>query len=157
MLKSLNQIKSEFALIASDHRQINNYYFGGFLDAMKLSADDGTRLYKYLIITPISTSQSERYTATNIEITICDVALKGYEDKDDIQSDCVQILNDIYTTFFSKRWQQFVDIESDGQSRLFHGVGPDHVTGASMQVNLKVFSENNQCAIPYETGAPLTV
>jgi hypothetical protein len=155
MLKTLNQIKAEFETIANDHRQINNYWFGSFLSAMKRKDDDGRRLYKYLIVTPTNVSHSPTYTSTTLLISVADRLLKGYEDQDDIHSDAIQILNDIYTTFFSERWQQFVDVDSDGSTTLFIDKSLDAVAGASMSVNLKIFSENNACAIPYENNSPI--
>ena len=155
MLKSPIQIKEEFKLIQTDHRQLNNFYYGSFLEAMKREDEDGRRLYKYLIVSPVGTSHSKNYTSITYNIAVCDKIRKNLTDRDEVQSDCVQILNDIYSTFFGDRWLEFADVEGDGQSQLFNEKAGDGVAGAVMNLNIKIYSEDNQCAIPYIDGSPL--
>ena len=38
MEKTLNQLRKEFELIATEHRQINSFFFGEFLDAVSRDA-----------------------------------------------------------------------------------------------------------------------
>ncbi len=154
MLKTLNQINDEFQLIAENHRQINNYYWGDFLSAMKREDENGRRLYKYLVVTPTSTAHSMDSTSLSLLITVCDKQLKNNDDRDDIHSDCVQILNDIFTTFLEDRWQEFCDV-STASTNLFIEKSLDAVAGAVMNVTLQIYSEDNACAIPYINPIPL--
>ena len=83
-----------------------------------------------------------------------DKQLKNNDDRDDIHSDCVQILNDIFTTFLEDRWQEFCDV-STASTNLFVEKSLDAVAGAVMNVTLRIYSEDNACAIPYVTDSPL--
>lgn len=156
MLKSLIEIRDELETIANDHRQINNFYWGTWVEAMKRKDDNNNRLYKYMIVTPGAISHNKKYTSLTIQISICDLMKKGYEDRDEIHSDCVQILNDIFITMGEERWNDFSDISGDGNTQLFVEKTLDGVAGATMTINLQVYSEDDSCAIPYENGTALT-
>ena len=38
MEKTINQLKREFEIIATEHRQINDFFFGDFIDAVSRDA-----------------------------------------------------------------------------------------------------------------------
>jgi len=155
MLKSLVQIKEEFALIATDHRQLNNFYYGSFLDAMTREDDEGRRLYKYLVVTPNGSTPFKKYTELSFIVTVCDKVKKNYSDEDEVHSDCSRILNDIFITLGEERWNDFSDISSFSSGQLFRDKSKDAVAGVTANITLQVYSEDNSCAIPYINGTPL--
>ena len=68
MDKSLNQIKRDLNEIGTKHKQINSFFFGGFLDAISQDAVE----YPLMNCTIQPGTFGEDFVNANIMITICD-------------------------------------------------------------------------------------
>jgi hypothetical protein len=147
MDKTLNQIKSELNEIATEHLQINEFFFGDFIDAISRDAVD----YTLMVATIQPGTMGENFIDVNLNIVICDKYNEGsYRQIDEVHSDCLQICRDIYITFKQNRLDQYMDIEGDVSTTPFINRGADVTAGWSMDLSLRVYDDANWCAIPYD-------
>jgi hypothetical protein len=147
MEKTLNQLMRELEIIATEHRQINEFFQGDFLDAVTRDAVE----YPLMVVTLQPGSMSSRSVNVSMIITICDkYDLQEYRQINEIHSDCLSICNDLRITFQQDRWTEFMDVNGDIQTQPFINRGPDVTAGWTMVVNASIFDDGNWCAIPYD-------
>ena len=147
MEKTLNQLMRELEIIATEHRQINEFFQGDFLDAVSRDAVE----YPLMVVTLQPGSMSSRSVNVSLIITICDkYDLQEYRQINEIHSDCLSICNDLRLTFQQDRWTDFMDVNGDIQTQPFINRGPDVTAGWTMVVNASIFDDGNWCAIPYD-------
>ena len=147
MEKTLNQLMSELQTIATEHRQINEFFQGDFLDAVSRDA----ALYPLMIVTLQPSSMTARSVNLSLVIKLCDkYDIQEYRQINEIHSDCLQILNDIRITFQQERWTNFMDVNGDIQTQPFINRGPDVTAGWTMTANVNIFDDGNWCGIPYD-------
>lgn len=148
MDKTLNQIKSDLNEIATQHRQINEFFFGDFLDAISGDAVD----YTLMVVTIQPSQMGDDFVDVNLNITICDkYNEEDYRQIDEIHSDCLQICRDIYTTMRQNKFEDYLDINGDVSTTPFINKGHDITAGWSMDMSLKVYDDQNWCAIPFDS------
>jgi len=147
MEKTLNQLMRELEIIATEHRQINEFFQGDFLDAVSRDAVQ----YPLMVVTLQPGSMSSRSVNVSMIITICDkYDLQEYRQINEIHSDCLSICNDLRLTFQQDRWTDFMDVNGDIQTQPFINRGPDVTAGWTMVVNAIIFDDGNWCGIPYD-------
>lgn len=147
MEKTINQIKKELQTIADEHRQINSFFFGDFLDAIERDAVD----YTLMVATLQPGSIGENFVEVNLNVVICDKYNESdYDVIDEIHSDCLRILHDIYVTFKQTRLEQYIDIDGDVSTTPFINRGHDVTAGWAMDMSLRVYSDENWCGIPFD-------
>jgi len=147
MEKTINQIKEELNEIAVQHRQINHFYFGNFIDAISGDAVD----YTLMNATLQQGSFGENYVEIPLSITVCDKYNEGNNRQiDEVHSDCLRILRDIYVIFKQQRFQEYLDITAEPQPTPFINKGHDITAGWSMDLILKIYDDENWCAIPMD-------
>lgn len=148
MEKTVNQIKSDLNEIATQHRQINSFFFGDFLDAISRDAVN----YTLMVATIQPGSMGEDFVDVNLNLVICDKYNESdYRQIDEVHSDCLQICRDIYITFKQNHLEQYVDIDGDVSMTPFINRGQDITAGWSMDLNLRVYDDQNWCAIPFDS------
>lgn len=156
MEKTLNQIMSMLEEIANQHRQINEFFQGDFLDAISRDAAQ----YKLMVASLQPGGMGAGYVRVNIVITICDKYNHSeYRQVNEVHSDCLLICNDIKTTLNQYVWTEFADVTTEIATDPFINRGQDMVAGWTMLIGLNVFDDENWCAIPYddydfENGTP---
>lgn len=147
MDQTLNQIKKELQLIADEHRQINSFFFGDFLDAVTRDAVD----YVLMVATIQPGLIGERFVDVNLNLVICDKYNEGdFRNIDEVHSDCLSICHDIYVTFKQTHLEQYIDINGDVSTTPFINRGQDVTAGWSMDMSIRIYSDENQCAIPFD-------
>lgn len=147
MDQTLNQIKKELQQIADEHRQINSFFFGDFLDAVTRDYVD----YTLMVATIQPGLIGERFVDVNLNLVICDKYNEGeFRNIDEVHSDCLSICHDIYVTFKQTHLEQYIDINGDVSTTPFINRGQDVTAGWSMDMSIRVYSDENQCAIPYD-------
>lgn len=147
MEKTLNQIMLELQEIATQHRQINEFFQGDFLDAI---SRDGAQ-YPLMVATLQPGGMGAGYVRVNIVITICDkYNLSNYRQINEVHSDCLLICNDIKTTLQQYRWTEFADVTAEIATDPFINQGQDMVAGWTMLLSLNIFDSEDWCAIPYD-------
>jgi hypothetical protein len=144
---TINKIVSELKYIQVQHRQLNDFFFGDFVDAINKETPPQ---YAYLIATLQNSTDSNNTVGVNMILTVCDqYELGNTRMIQEIHSDCYQILNDIKTTMLQERWVDFMDININVSKEPFINKGHDVTAGWSMSVQMNVFDEQNWCNIPY--------
>lgn len=147
MEKTLNQIMSMLEEIANQHRQINEFFQGDFLDAISRDAAK----YKLMVASLQPGGMGAGYVRVNIVITICDKYNHSeYRQVNEVHSDCLLICNDIKTTLNQYVWTEFADVTTEIATDPFINRGQDMVAGWTMLIGLNVFDDENWCAIPYD-------
>ena len=147
MEKTLNQIMLELQEIATQHRQINEFFQGDFLDAISRDAAE----YPLMVATLQPGGMGAGYVRVNIVITICDkYNLSNYRQINEVHSDCLLICNDIKTTLQQYRWAEFADVTAEIATDPFINQGQDMVAGWTMLLSLNIFDAEDWCAIPYD-------
>jgi hypothetical protein len=147
MEKTLNQLMKELEIIATEHRQINEFFQGDFLDAISRDAAQ----YPLMVVTLQPGSMTDQAVNVNMVITICDkYNLQEYRQVNEIHSDCLSICNDIRITFKQWRFEEFMDINGDIATQPFINRGPDVTAGWTMSVNVSIYDYNDWCSIPYD-------
>jgi len=147
MEKTLNQIMLELQEIATQHRQINEFFQGDFLDAISRDAAQ----YPLMVATLQPSGMGAGYVNVNFVITICDkYNHSNYRQINEVHSDCLLICNDIKTTLQQYRWTEFSDVTAEIGTDPFINQGQDMVAGWTMLVSLRVFDNEDWCAIPFD-------
>ena len=137
----------ELEIIATEHRQINEFFQGDFLDAISRDAAQ----YPLMVVTLQPGSMTDQAVNVNMIITICDkYNLQEYRQVNEIHSDCLSICNDIRITFKQWRFEEFMDINGDIATQPFINRGPDVTAGWTMSVNVSIYDYNDWCSIPYD-------
>jgi hypothetical protein len=147
MERTLNQLMKELEIIATQHRQINEFFQGDFIDAVSRDAVE----YPLMVVTLQPGSMSSQAVNVNMIITICDkYNIQEYRQINEIHSDCLSICNDIRITFQQWRFEEFMDIVGDIQTQPFINRGPDVTAGWTMNASLSIYDYNDWCSIPYD-------
>ena len=136
MDKTLNQIKKEFGEIATEHRQINSFFWGDFVDAINRDSVD----YPLLVATVQPGSMDDESIAFNVQLVICDKYNESdYSQVDEIHSDCLQICNDIRITLKQYRFEDYLSIEGSISTDPFINRGNDMTAGWTMNISLNIY------------------
>jgi len=147
MEKTLNQLMKELETIATQHRQINEFFQGDFIDAVSRDAAQ----YPLMVVTLQPGSMTDQAVNLNMVISICDkYNIQEYRQINEIHSDCLSICNDIRITFQQWRFEEFMDIVGDIQTQPFINRGPDVTAGWTMNASLSIYDYNDWCSIPYD-------
>ena len=147
MEKTLTQLRKEFELIATEHRQINSFFFGEFLDAV--SRDAVT--YPLMVVSLQPSQIGDFNVGVNAIITICDkYNQSNYDQINEIHSDCLSICKDIHTTFKQWRFEEFLDIEGTIGTTPFINRSQDMSAGWTMELAVNIFDTENWCNIPFD-------
>ena len=116
MKATINQINKELKELAKAHVQINGYFFGDFLDIYESKQVDQTSLLANINTAPID----DHFITLNIEMIVADRVNDGKENAIDIESDALQIINDIFQVMkHSERWQNLGRIDGNLQANKF--------------------------------------
>jgi hypothetical protein len=147
MEKTLNQLMKELEIIATEHRQINEFFQGDFIDAVSRDAAQ----YPLMVVTLQPGSMTDQAVIVNMVISICDkYNIQEYRQINEIHSDCLSICNDIRITFQQWRFEEFMDINGDITTQPFINRGPDVTAGWTINVSAAIYDDNNWCDIPYD-------
>jgi hypothetical protein len=142
-LKVLNKQLKE---IADKHQQIDSYFWGDFVRFYEEKSVKHRTLIATFVRVPTA---SRTRTTINLILTIADRSYRDNRDLDDIQSDAVEILNDIITIINrSKRWREFLTQEVAPSIDVFQERGGDMVAGAFASINFNINNQSDICAIP---------
>ncbi len=137
----------ELEIIANEHRQINEFFQGDYIDAVSRDAAQ----YPLMVVTLQPGSMTDQAVNVNMIISICDkYNIQEYRQINEIHSDCLSICNDIRITFQQWRFEEFMDINGDITTQPFINRGPDVTAGWTINVSAAIYDYNNWCDIPYD-------
>jgi hypothetical protein len=148
MERTLNQIKKDVQEIATQHRQVNSFFWGDFIDAISRDAIN----YTLMVATIQPGTMGDGFVNVNLNIVVCDkYNEEDYNQIDEVHSDCLQICRDIFITMKQNRFDDYLDIDGDISTIPFINKGHDITAGWSMDISLKVYDDMNWCAIPFDS------
>lgn len=141
------QIRQELAYMAQQHKQINGFFWGDFIDSVNNST-----VAQYPLMT--CTLQNGALQTNNIRVTlviaIFDKYFEGnFRNIDEIHSDCLNILTHIKTTLKQERFADFLDVEPQISTEPFTNRTQDVTAGWAMTITLDVYDAEKWCEIPY--------
>lgn len=144
---TLNRLIEEFSQISDAHLQLDDFKYGNFLNIYQ----SNKVAYKALLMNVNNASMDENFIILQIELMVMDKVFKDLEDRDDVESDCLEILQDVFSVVsYSNRWQSFSRVSQSSQMRKFYSKGEDQVTGWAMQITLNVKRKNGICDLPVD-------
>lgn len=146
MKLSIRQLDKELLELANAHLMINSYHFGNFLERMS----ESTIQYVTMMCDVNNASINQSYVTLNLEIMILDKITNSKADVLDVESDTLQILNDVYEVIsYSDRWQDFGVIQGDFNPQKVVERSEDVVNGWYVTIPFKIKKENRGiCDLP---------
>lgn len=148
MDKTINQIKSDLNEIATQHRQINSFFFGNFEDA--ITKDDVD--YPLMTAVLVPGAIGDDFVRVSLQIVVCDkYEVDNYTQQDEVHSDCLLMLRDFYTTFKQNKFEDYLSINGEATTEPFINKGHDITAGWAMTMDLDVYDNEDWCNIPYDT------
>ena len=146
MIKSPNQLRLELSEIATDHLQINDFYWGDFLRAYKENELD------YPLMGAFYPSAGFLRNQTSIQLTVyvADKLYDSWSNLNEVESDTLQICRDVFQIINSSvRWQSIGRVDSCSVTK-FIDKGGDGVAGHQMVFNFMLRDRDGICNIPIE-------
>jgi hypothetical protein len=144
---TLNRLIEEFSVMSSDHEMLESFFYGDFNKIISSNKIKHTALL-------MNTSDGvldENFISFRLELACMDKVFNDQSNLNDVESDTIQILQDIFSVIsYSNRWQSFSKVQSSATVRKFISKGEDMVTGWSMTLNLQVKRKNGICSVPLE-------
>jgi hypothetical protein len=146
MIKSPNQLRLELSEIATDHLQINDFFWGDFLRAYKENE------LNYPLMGAFYPSAGFLKNQTSIQLTVyvADKLFDSWSNLNEVESDTLQVCRDIFQIINSSvRWQSIGRVDSCSVTK-FIDKGGDGVAGHQMVFNFMLRDRDGICNIPIE-------
>lgn len=158
IVKTLNQINQEWEDFFTQHRGVNSYYYGDWLDVYTSNKINHTTVIMQIldIVPGQGANNGSYYFDVNLILTCAD---KVYDDRsnwEDVKNDTFLILSDAVTVLRSKRWTSFSKFVGGGTIKPFRQRGGAKVDGHFTELTLRIISNADICALPlidYDFGA----
>lgn len=145
---TLNKLIEEFYKLADAHEMLESFYYGNFLEIYQSDASNPIA-YKTMLMNVNNASIDPNYVILTVELMVMDKVFKDNDDRQDVESDTLAILGDIFSVVsYSNRWQSFCKIGGASTMRKFVNKGEDQVTGWAMTIQLNVKRKNGLCDLP---------
>ena len=144
-LKLIKKITSDWF---DSHAFVNEVYWGDFI---RWYADKEIQ-HSSVVITPIRVTEVTRSKrAIQLQITYADRVFGDFRNLDDVHSDADRVLADfILSASNDKEIRKYLTGLTSGNIEYFTNRTGDLVAGATMSVNINVFSDANNCEIPVD-------
>lgn len=132
---TIKQLNEELREIATKHTQIQSYYFGQQLDIQ-----EANKLNNCTLIADINTGNvSSHFVTVNLVLMVVDKISTGKGNLLDVESDTLQIVNDIYSVMqYSNRWQSYNIVDTNASLQKLYEETDSIMGGWAMTINLKV-------------------
>ena len=143
-----NQIKAIFAEIAEKHKDISDFHWGDFLDAVSKKRK---ALYPLLVCTVQPSPMSKHTIGFNVVVSIWDKYNEDdWEQLDDVFNDTFLTCVDIKNILLSYRFEDLFSAEFTSNVTPTKHKGQDLSAGHWFNVNFGIYDEANHCGIPIE-------
>lgn len=148
MRTSLRQLDKAFEAIALSHQQLADYFWGDWAD----SFEGRIQQYPVLVCNCPAPFVFERVTTVlQLNIIVADQVQKDYSNWDEVESDTLQILQDVYRVIRSSpNWQEFGVIKQMTGGIKFYDASPDDIIGWQMTISLKMIDSRGLCDLPLD-------
>jgi hypothetical protein len=145
MKATIKKISSELSLLASAHLQINSYFYGQFLDIYESNEVNQTSLLANIK----DVSIDRHFVTMQLGLMVCDKIDDGKKVATDVDSETLQIMNDLIKVITtSARWQQFGIVSDSTSIQNFSQKGGSVLNGWFCNLSIKVKNENGYCDLP---------
>ena len=139
---TLKQLDNELREIALKHVQIQKYFFGEELDIQEANALEYCTLFANIN----NGSIDSHFVNANLVLAVVDKVDTDKGNLLDVQSDTMQILNDIYSVLqYSTRWQNWNIISDSGNFEKLYDETDSIMAGWSITINLKIKGNIGVC------------
>jgi PKD repeat protein len=152
-LKTANQIKSEFELLASGHYQIHSFIY----DQEPNQFGYENIIYPCLLVSPLNGTINGTDFIRNYRIAIADRVLKSENNKIEVESDSQLIITDILAYWMKLGQNERFTISNTATLTPFYDIWGDDVTGHYLDFGIQEFFDFNSCAIPLSSSIPSPV
>lgn len=145
MITSTNILRTELEAIATDHQQINTFFWGDLLRAWKEQEVEYPLMCAYYPNGALFTNQTE----LQIVVIICDKHYKDWNiNLNEVESDTLQIARDVFQTMnMSTRWQKILRIDSCSVGKFINDTG-DEVAGHTLTFTVRLRDTSGICGLP---------
>lgn len=144
MRTTINQVRVELRELQEGHRQLNDFFWGDFLRAIKQK----TVRYPLMCCYYTSGTMANNTTPLNLIVIIADRVFKDHENLNDTESDTAQVCRDLKNVMTrSKRWNR-IGRFGDAPIEKFIDKGHDEVAGHIMRIPFTLFDTSDICELP---------
>ena len=134
-------------LAVNDHRMLADFGYGQLSDIKVLDEDGDGANYPYAFLNPAGVTRNQQATTYSFNLIMMEMALTPH-DALQIQSDCIQYLNDIISELrFDPTFAP--DVQLTNSIQVFKERFQDEVAGATATFNIVVADPINNCDAPF--------
>jgi hypothetical protein len=142
MKVTLNQLIGKLQLIATNHEQINSFFFGDIAD---LGSESPVQ-YPVLFADVAPSNFSYKVIGLNLQLMVMDIVKKDLSNENDVLSDCLQMMEDVIIELRNPS-EIFLIQDSISLTPFMDSQG-DEVAGWTANITINIQSTYNSCAIP---------
>lgn len=148
------QVIQDLSGIAYYHPQINSFGYG---DITQLTMDIETKqepVYTKCYVVPGQTILAQNRLQYNFSIIVCDIINNDRSNQEDVMSDTLEIIKDIWTILYQSYTQEYGDFSLDYEPLWNSNVQPfleDYETqlgGWTMNITIEQPFDYNNCVLP---------
>lgn len=142
MKVTLNQLIADLQTIATNHEQINSFFFGDIADL----GSEGSIQYPVFYADVAPSNFTYKVIGLNLQIMVMDIVKKDLANENDVLSDCLQIIEDIIIKLRDPA--KVYLIQDSINLNPFSDSQGDEVSGWTANFTINIPSTYNECAVP---------
>lgn len=142
MKVTLNQLIDKLQTIATNHEQLNSFFFGDIAD---LGADSPIQ-YPVLYADVAPSNFSYKVIGLNIQMMVMDIVKKDLSNENEVLSDCLQMMEDVIIEL--RNPSEIFLIQDSISLTPFSDSQGDEVSGWTANITINIPSNYNSCAVP---------
>ncbi len=142
MKVSLNQLIAKLQTIATNHEQINSFFFGDIADL----GTEKPMQYPVLFADVAPSNFTYKVIGLNLQIMVMDIVKKDLSNENDVISDTLQIIEDVIIEL--RNPSEIFLIQDSINLTPFSDSQGDEVSGWTANITINIPSTYNSCAVP---------
>jgi len=142
MKVTLNQLIGKLQTIATNHEQINSFFFGDIADL----GTEKPMQYPVLFADVAPSNFTYKVIGLNLQIMVMDIVKKDLSNENDVISDTLQIIEDVIIEL--RNPSEIFLIQDSINLTPFSDSQGDEVSGWTANITINIPSTYNSCAVP---------
>jgi hypothetical protein len=142
MKVTLNQLIAKLQTIATNHQQINSFFFGDIADL----GTEKPMQYPVLFADVAPSNFTYKVIGLNLQIMVMDIVKKDLSNENDVISDTLQIIEDVIIEL--RNPSEIFLIQDSINLTPFSDSQGDEVSGWTANITINIPSTYNSCAVP---------
>jgi hypothetical protein len=142
MKVTLNQLIAKMQTIATNHQQINSFFFGDIADL----GTEKPMQYPVLFADVAPSNFTYKVIGLNLQIMVMDIVKKDLSNENDVISDTLQIIEDVIIEL--RNPSEIFLIQDSINLTPFSDSQGDEVSGWTANITINIPSTYNSCAVP---------